>query len=189
MDVVTWSDKIFLPKIKDELGITDVIYSSKHQDSSSLQKGLLKFCKEPTDISIDGEEFFKLFKINNNNVKIIRSTKKQVELFKAIKKSFDQQRHNIPTEFEADLLFEFQAYMTGMITEAQKQLSEENGFTFEGDGSANEVGHVANMTNQLRAILYDIRIETLDQATNDHGVGDVRKCPKCGELWALIGYT
>ena len=63
----------------------------------------------------------------------------------------------------------------------------ENNFTFYGDGAANEAGHIANMTNQLRAILYDIRMETLSQGASDHGVNELRKCPHCGVTWAKIG--
>ena len=187
MDQVRWKQELFLPSISQELGLDNVIFSSTEECGTSLQRSILKLCKKSFEFSIDGEEFFKLFKISNNNVKIIRTAKRQVDLFRAIKISFDQQRQNIPWDLEADLLFEFQAYMTEKIIEAQQKLSEENNFTFEGDGAANEVGHVANMTNQLRAVLYDIRIETLQQATVEHGVNDLRKCPHCGETWALIG--
>ena len=44
-----------------------------------------------------------------------------------------------------------------------------------------------NISLQLRAILHDIRIETINYATVDHGVNDLRKCPHCGLVWAKIG--
>ena len=187
MDQVAWNYRQFLPELSDELGITEVVFSGITTNSISLQQSILGLCRKQFDISIDGEEFFNFFKIHNNNVKILRSTKKIVDIFKGIKASFDEQRSKIPIESEADLLFEFQAFMTDYIIKAKQQLTDENNFTFLGAGAANEVGHVANMTNQLRAVLYDIRIETLQQATNEHGVNDLRKCPHCGEIWALIG--
>ena len=49
----------------------------------------------------------------------------------------------------------------------------------------NEAGHVANMTNQLRAILYDVRMETMGYAKNCDMEGFLRKCPHCGEVWTL----
>ena len=68
---------------------------------------------------------------------------------------------------------------------AQKKVAEENNFLFTGESSINEAGHVANMTNQLRAVLYDIRMETMGYAKNSNINGRVRRCPHCGEVWNL----
>ena len=73
-----------------------------------------------------------------------------------------------------DLVFEFQAYMTDEIAQAQKRISEKNKFTFCGDGAANEAGHVANMVNQLRAILFHIRTECREYQSA-HGVSEIAK--------------
>ena len=186
MDVVSWDKLELREAISKELSVKDVIFSSPHSRSEDLQKEILMFCVKPQILSVDGQDFFKLFKINDNKIKILRSARKQVDTFNNIKISFDKQRLHFDKKDEPDLLFEFQAYMTDLITKAQKDMSEENEFTFSGDGAPNELGHLANMTNQLRAILYDIRIETLRHAANDHGVYDVRSCPHCGEVWALI---
>ena len=77
--------------------------------------------------------------------------------------------------------------MVEMIEEAKKVMARENNFTFLGEAADNEAGHVANMANQLRAILHDIRIETLNFAAVDHGVNDLRRCPHCGLVWAKVG--
>ena len=187
MDQVTWNYMNFTPAISAELGMNDVVYSGWTIDGQTLQNSILRFCGTPLDITVDGEEFFRLFKISNNNLRIIRSVKTQVDLFRALKRQFDEKRNSIDKLDQPDLLFEFQAYMTDNITKAQQRLSYENNFTFMGDGAANELGHVADMTNQLRDVLYDIRIETLQMATSDHGVNDLRQCPHCGQIWALIG--
>ena len=68
-----------------------------------------------------------------------------------------------------DAIFEFQTWMEEMIIQAQKRVSENNGFTFDGTNMMNEAGHIANMTNQLRAILFDIRTEVLGYQQS-HGV-------------------
>ena len=75
--------------------------------------------------------------------------------------------------------------MTDEIVQAQKRMSEKNKFTFCGDGAANEAGHVANMVNQLRVVLYDIRTECLAYQS-EHGVSELRKCPYCGTIWAKV---
>merc|ERR1711915_267194 len=162
MDTVSWTDADFLPNIGDELGITNVIYSSKNQNYQQLNNDILAECRKhvPIQLSIDGEEFFRLFKIHKTNLKILKTTKNQVEHFKAIKRSFDEQRKNFPEEEKADLLFEFQAWMTEYITTAKRTVTAENNFTFQGSAGADQASHIATMTNQLRAVLYDIRIET-----------------------------
>ncbi|CAB3991710.1 Hypothetical predicted protein [Paramuricea clavata] len=75
--------------------------------------------------------------------------------------------------------------MTEEIVEAQKRMSDVNNFTFDGDGAANEAGHVANMVNQLRVVLYDIRTECTG-FQNEHGVSELRKCPHCGLIWTRV---
>ena len=84
-----------------------------------------------------------------------------------------------------DLVFEFQTYMTQEIVEAQKRMCDENNFTFYGDGAANEAAHVANMVNQLRMVLTDIRRECTGFHSK-HGVSELRKCPHCGLIWTKV---
>lgn len=75
--------------------------------------------------------------------------------------------------------------MTEEIVEAQKRISSVNNFTFLGDGAADEAGHVANMVNQLRAVLYDIRNECTG-FQSEHGVSELRQCPHCGLVWTKV---
>ena len=186
-DHLTWQEEDFLSALSGELGLGSVVFSSSASRGEKLIADMLALCVKRFPLSIDEEDFFRLFKINNNNLKILRSTKKEVELFKAIKKAFDQQRKTVEEQFESDLLFEFQAFMTEEITKAKERIAAENNFTFDGPEANNQLGHIANMANQLRAILLDIRFETLTQGAADHGVNDLRKCPHCGEIWAKIG--
>ena len=51
--------------------------------------------------------------------------------------------------------------MEEMIVQSQKNMSEEMNFTFFGEQAANQAGHVANMTNQLRTVLFDVRVEAM----------------------------
>merc|ERR1739838_807256 len=83
------------------------------------------------------------------------------------------------------MIFEFQAWMHQEIFEAQKRVSNSNSFSFSGPQMANEAGHIANMTNQLKIVLFDLRVECLGQATG-HGIDELRKCPHCGLVWAKI---
>ena len=187
MDTVTWSRQQFSEALSGELGISGAVFSGASTTRAELHSTVLGLCRQRYRLSIDGENFFKLFKIHNNNLKIVRSCKKQVELFRAIKKRFYEIRSSFPPSLQADLAFEFQAYMNERIEEAKKVMAAENNFSFMGDTAANEAGHVANMANQLRAILHDIRIETLNFAAVDHGVNDLRRCPHCGLVWAKVG--
>ena len=185
MDMVDWKEKEFIPRIEDELGIDTVVFSSISTKRETLLQGILMTCKEEYNLTVNDENFFKLFKIHNNHRKILQSTSDEVKKFSAKKKAFDEARKAFSGKDLVDLIFEFQAYMTDEIVQAQKRMSEKNKFTFYGDGAANEAGHVANMVNQLRMVLYDIRTECLGYQS-EHGVSELRKCPYCGRIWAKV---
>lgn len=185
MDTVDWTEKDFTPRIEDDLGIDSVVFSSMTTNSETLQKNILKTCTEQHNLTVNDANFFKLFKIHNHHRKILKSTSDEVKKFSDKKRAFDDARGTFRGKDLVDLVFEFQAYMTDEIVEAQKRMSKTNNFTFEGDGAANEAGHVANMVNQLRMVLYDIRTECLGYQS-EHGVSELRKCPHCGTIWTKV---
>ena len=69
---------------------------------------------------------------------------------------------------------------------AMKNISEKNNFNFYRDGAASEAGHVANMVNQLRMVLYDIRADCVRFQLSEQGVSEYRKCPHCGLVWTEV---
>lgn len=185
MDTVDWTEKDFAPRIEHDLGIDSVVFSSMTTNRETLQNNILKTCTERHDLTVDDANFFKLFKIHNHHRKILKSTSDEVKRFSDKKRAFDEERKAFSGKDLVDLVFEFQAYMTDEIVEAQKRMSKTNNFTFEGDGAANEAGHIANMVNQLRMVLYDIRTECLGYQS-EHGVSELRKCPHCGIIWTKV---
>ena len=74
--------------------------------------------------------FLRMFKIADNKLKIVNTCKKQVELFRKIKRAFDEKRRSVPAEQQADLAFEFQAFMTEQINLAKQAMTSENNFDF-----------------------------------------------------------
>lgn len=185
MDMVDWTQEEFTPQIQDELGIDTVVFSWINTKRNTLLQSILKTCTKKHELTVNDENFFKLFKIHNNDRKILQSTSDEVNNFADKKKAFDQARKAFSGKDLVDLVFQFQAYMTDEIVQAQKRMSEKNRFTFEGDGAANEAGHVANMANQLRMVLYDIRTECLGYQ-NEHGVSELRRCPYCNTIWTKV---
>ena len=127
----------------------------------------------------------KIFKISNNSVRVLRCIKQEVNFFTDVHQCFKEELNSYSGQDKTDLLFEYQAWMEEMIIDAQRRVSEDNGFTFYGDNMMNEAGHIANMTNQLRAILFEVRTEILGYQRN-HGISDLRRCPHCGLVWAKI---
>ena len=185
MDMVDWTEEEFTPRIEDELGIDTIVFSRISTKREALLQSILKTCKKEYNLTVNSENFFKLFKIHNNHRKILQSTSDEVKNFSEKKKAFDEARKAFSGKDLVDLVFEFQAYMTDEIVQAQKRMSEKNKFTFYGDGAANEAGHVANMVNQLRMVLYDIRTECREYQS-EHGVSELRKCPYCGTIWTKV---
>merc|ERR1719183_1683746 len=84
-----------------------------------------------------------------------------------------------------DMVFEFQAFMGEEIYRAQQRVSEANTFTFCGGDLASQAGHIANLTNQLKAVLLDVRTVALGYQSNA-GISQLRKCPHCNEVWAKL---
>ena len=186
MDTVSWTPTKCSSAINNELGIESVVYSQMNTSTSALVQDIHGVCGGNYNLGIDGDNFLKLFKLHNNHAKILMITAREVEAFRDLKDIFQQQITSFNTKDQVDLVFEFQAYLEQQIIVSQQTMSREANFTFLGEGSANEAGHIANMTNQLRAILHTIRIQALAYQS-DHGVNDLRQCPHCGLKWAKVG--
>lgn len=120
-------------------------------------------------------------------MKILNSVRNEVASFQIIKCYFDTYLLTLCEQDRVDLVFEFQAYMTERIYTAQQRVSEDNSFTFMGEQAivANEVGHLANLRNQLCAVLFEVRTMALAYQSNA-GISELRRCPHCGEIWAKL---
>ncbi|XP_028410265.1 uncharacterized protein LOC114532871 [Dendronephthya gigantea] len=185
MDTVKWTEEEFKHDVERKLGIDTVVFSGMDTQGDTLLSNVLKTCTKKHNLTVDDENFFKFFKLHSNHREILRSTREEVEQFSAMKQNFDEARKSYTGKDLVDLVFEFQAYMTDQIVQAQQRLSEKNKFTFYGDGAADEASHVANLANQLRMILYDIRVECVGYQSQ-HGVSQLRKCPHCGLIWTKV---
>ena len=186
MDTVNWTGANFKTHLRNELGIDVAVFSSLDHSSEALLRDLHDVClPESREIMIDNETFVRVFKINNNNLKILNDTAKIIAEFKDLKRSFDETRKLFNERDQVDLIFEFQAFMFNHIIVAQQRLAEENNFSFLGRDAANEAGHIANMTNQLRLEMYHVRLEAMGYYSN-HGVAEARRCPHCNLVWAKV---
>ena len=179
MDTVSWKSADILPHLEDNLGIETVLFSSLGTTGEQLCAQIRQTVGDRHSIPLDvnGELFLRLFRIDNNNIKILREVRKEVSRFEKMKDDFYLQKAFYDKLDQMNMHFEFQAWMFEEIIAAQKRLSEQNNFIFDGPQIASEAGHIANMTNQLRKVLSGVRIEAMkyhkDVDTN------FRKCPHC----------
>ena len=185
MDTVEWTESSFSSAVSEDIGIDTVVYSAPSTSGNKILSDILATCGKKHELKVDNENFLKLFKIHNHHRKILETTSDEVTRFRAIKRAFDIERLAYGNKDQVDLAFEFQAYMSDEITRAQKRMSEKNSFTFSGEKAANEAGHIANMANQLRVVLFDIRTECL-KYQSDQNASELRKCPYCGQVWAKV---
>ena len=186
MDQVNWKEGEVIKHLNNNFGIKSVITTSNETQGHALACKIGKECsKTPHRINVDSEMFLKLFKIQNNNLKVLRETKQEVARFEKMKNCFFEELSNITESEKGDLIFEFQAWMREEIIESQKRISNSNNFTFRNDSTmAIEAGHIANLANQLREILRYVRIAAMDYHKNVET--DFRKCPYCGLVWHLV---
>mmetsp|Transcript_43268 Transcript_43268/g.119642 ORF Transcript_43268/g.119642 Transcript_43268/m.119642 type:complete len:426 (+) Transcript_43268:115-1392(+) len=185
MDTVTWAAKECLARLGDELGIEAAVFAGSNTPGPATLAAILRICKAPQSLRIDSDNFLKFFNISNGNLKIMKCVRDEVSRFQNMNGYFLQDMHLYDAKDQVDLVFEFQAFMTDEIIHAQKRVAEANSFTFEGDGMANEAGHIANLTNQLRAVLFDVRTLALGYQSQ-HGISELRRCPHCGLVWAKL---
>ena len=186
MDQITWQKEAFTRLLNQELGLDTAVFSGINTPAENLIAGVRGTClQEPIQMMITHENFLRFFKISNNNVKILRSTKRELNEFKTIKRDFYDYLARANVNDQIDMIFEFQAWMKEEIIEAQKRVSQDNNFTFCGPDVTNEAGHIANLTNQLRAELYDVRTRALGYQ-DQHGISQLRRCPHCNLVWAKL---
>ena len=184
MDKVEWKKPDLIKHLQDELGINTAVTSSLNTEGETLSKDLIAECRRrrPVKMSVDGDMFLKLFKISNNNLKILRQVKKEDGLFRKMVEDFFEQKSEYHKGDQMNMTFEFQAYMLERITKSQQRIAEQNNFTFtDAQTLAHESGHIASLTNQLRRTLSTVRIE----AAKYHKEYDTnfRKCPHCPAIW------
>ena len=74
------------------------------------------------------------------------------------------------------------SYMREQVEEAKKEMSDACGFDLCTDEKKYlNAGYLANMVNQIRAVIYDLRIEG-SQYKNDQDISDCRSCTNCGRV-------
>ena len=155
MDLASWTEKTLLNHVDNEFGFKSVIFSGLDTTRDQLLEDILKLCTKFHNISVNEENFFKMFKIENNNLKILKAIRREVDEIREIHKEYLIQKKMYASWDQIDLAFEYQAYMEDMIDDSRKRVSDECGFTYlnpETQGA--ELAHYANLTNQLKTVLY-----------------------------------
>eukprot|EP01133_Synstelium_polycarpum_P003507 gene3507-4006_t len=187
MDQVTWSQTDLRNALNYEFGVDRVLYSSNNKPVAVLAREILALCQtiRPLDINVNNANFFRYFKVVDSNIKVLRTAKGIIETYENAVNITKERLKALNENQRMDLVFQFQHYMLDMIPTMQSKLANDCGFTMFGSQSAVEFGHIANLGNQLKNILYNIRIMALRFAT-DHGVSNCRKCPHCGMVWLKV---
>ena len=181
MDTVQWSRDTCVGHIRSR-GINHVVFTDKDLPGSTLEDLILRICTTTHNISVDHENFLNLFKIGDYDRRIVRVTKQEVNDYRELYNKFFEERAKFPSGDVVDLIFEFVAWMQERIYEAKVRVSTDLGFTFL-ENVADEVGHIASMTNQMATILKRLRTEALGFQAG-HGVDDLRRCNWCNQVWA-----
>jgi GTP-binding protein EngB required for normal cell division len=179
-----WTDQELLTKLEDEFGVSKAVFSGFGRRDIKSQI-LTQASKDSMDIEVTSDDFLRYFPMGNNNLKITTKIKAEVDRFENITRLFQEQISGYVDAERVDLVFEFQAWMKKEIERAQTRVAESCGFQFYGANEAMEYGHIANLTNQLKNVLYNVRVYALS-FQNSHGVSNLRKCPHCGLIWTKI---
>ena len=171
VDQVEWDPQVCLRHVDEEFGFRAVIFSSPDKSQNDLIQNILELCMQFHDINVNERNFFKMFKVGNNNLKILKTIKREVDKLRQIHQDYLAFKGNFEGQEKIDLSFEYQAYFEELVQYTLRSVSLELEFTFMDLGSrVNEMAHYSNLANQLRSILFAVRLENLNTQSG-HGVG------------------
>ncbi|CAJ1415599.1 unnamed protein product [Effrenium voratum] len=187
MDTVSWTQERFKELVTQKLGLETPIFASRVTSGCRLKKSVLARCREPQDLCITSDTFLNYFKVHEGTFKILKTCRKEITRFQTIKQDFMNQFSESwwTTEERVDVVFEFQAWMLEQVFAAQRRVAEACDFTFTSDDAqviANEAGHIATLTNQLKGVLLEVRMLAFGFQRDINT--DLRKCPHCSAIWA-----
>jgi len=187
----TWSKEQCSEHLRKQLDFDLVLYSQLDTPSDELIDEILRLCQRvdrPLNFTIDSDNFLQYFTIHDNQRRILRTVKDEVDMFRMAVQDFHHQLSELPAGDRPDAVFEFQAFMKEVIVDATRRVSERNGFDddlLSQHTRINAIGHLACLRGQLRSVLVSVRRLAL-QYQSDAGVGDLRQCPHCGLVWAKV---
>jgi len=89
MDTVDWNQGEFKSCLRDELGIDSVVFVGNSTSGEQIMSDIIAECHTPPlDLRITSENFLKYFKINSNQIKILKSVRNEVARFSMMKQDF-----------------------------------------------------------------------------------------------------
>ena len=180
MDKVSWTPDKCSEHLKKHLDITDVIFTNTSSSKDEIVSDISDICHKPAlNLTVNEDNFQRLFKIKSNDQAVLRSIKKEVASFKDMMGKFHEERSNVATqENDTDLVKEFLAWMKRKVRQSEQKVAEENKFTFIGENSANERGHIVSLKNQLLKEVDVLQGEIVPVSVV--GRSTSRKCKSCG---------
>ena len=187
MDQVSWGEEQFLYFLDKKFGLKSAVFTGTDKSPEALVNDICKECSkaDPVTITVDHDNFFKYFKVGDSKFKILKSIKKEVDEMLLIKNQYFEYFKKTVEPVKTDLMFEFQTWIKQEMIYSQQRVSSENNFTFMGENTGNEAGHIASLTNQLRSILYEVKLQVYAQQPA-HGVMEARECPYCSKVWTKV---
>ena len=190
MDEVKWSEELCSEKIKNSLDLGMTVYTRLNTTGQDLVNQTLALCKKTAalNITIDSSNFLKYFEIHDSHRAIFRTVKDEVDLCGKLVRSFYAELTKLAEADRADAVFEFQAFMKDEIDKACLRLTVSHNLEtalMSTHAKVNALGHIASLKSQLKSVLMDVR-RLAQEYQSEAKVSDLRKCPHCGQIWALV---
>jgi GTP-binding protein EngB required for normal cell division len=181
-----WTKGALQQQVTNDLGIDHVFVSDVNSGEALSREIHTASPEEGKKVDIDHESFLRIFKIAPTQRKVTSTVNREVKEFASIEQQFQELVAKHPAAEQKDMVFEFQQYMTQEISNIQARVTEQCQLDFLGPNAEEAVGHIANMTNRLRTVLHNLRVQGLkyqQQVGFDNGL---RSCPHCGVIWNKV---
>lgn len=192
MDQVEWGQEECFRILRSRFGLDRVMFSSNSSSGMDLRQQLLRLADqaEPIEIDIeldpDSQSFWNHFKLPDDHVEVLRSVRQEVAKYQQhvvdFRKFFEEKTGSEHRDAIRDLVFEFHAFMQAEIDRAQQRLRHKHCFSTS-LLTVLENGHLANLANQLRLSLFEIRV-MMTPFQEDSAKLQLRRCPHCNLLCA-----
>eukprot|EP00111_Clytia_hemisphaerica_P016132 TCONS_00047724-protein len=176
-----WSKEDITEILVDDYELPDIVFSHQQKKGNDLCQDILKICDTSYLIDVGSSLFSQLFSFRESNRKILKVTNDFVKRFKLLKESFNNERTAFEGREQLIIHCEFWAlFQSYLIVMAKEEMKNELDFDYNVTEGDLQQGYVVNMTNQIEAVMDDIRLYIQRHQSRK---ASVRCCSHCGKTW------
>jgi len=172
MDKVNWTEKDLSPYL-EKRKIPSAIFTNKSLPEKELLEKIVSRCngKIPVNLCIDENNFHKIFKLPDESIRIMKFVREEVRSFCMMTEDFTSIMKDNPEPSEQIVMKrDFKIFAESEIRTSEKLLKKvldsHHSFDKTAMSRPSDEAHLANMNNQLHAILLEVGSDDKQEEIN-----------------------